>query len=76
MVLGIDAQDKIDEIDNIYKSINGDDYFNLICGKFLLDSLYAYLLNLFKNPYKKDDFIWYLINHFDISKLDYVKSAI
>lgn len=76
LVLDTDAQNKIDEIDEIYKSINGNDYFNLICGKFLLDSLYAYLLNLFKKPYTKNDFIWYLINHFDISKLDYVKNTI
>lgn len=74
--LGTDAQNKINEIDVLYKSINGNDYFNLICGKFLIDSLYTYLLNLFKKPYTKDDFIWYLINHFDITKLDYVKNAI
>lgn len=76
MVLDTDAQNKIDEINTIYKLINGNDYFNLICGKFLLDSLYAYLRNLFKRTFEKDDFIWYLINHFDISKLDYVKDAI
>lgn len=74
--LDTDAQNKINEIDVLYKSINGNDYFNLICGKFLIDSLYTYLLNIFKRPYTKDDFMWYLINHFDISKLDYVKNAI
>lgn len=74
--LDTDAQDKIDEINEIYKSINGDDYFNLICGKFLLDSLCAYLRNLFKTSYNKEEFKWHLINHFDITKLDYVKNAI
>lgn len=34
ITLDQNAQDKIDEIDEIYKSVNGDDYFNLICGKF------------------------------------------
>lgn len=76
IVLDPDAQDKIDDIDEIYKSINGDDYFNLICGKFLLDSLSAYLRNLFKTSYNKEEFKWHLINHFDISKLDYIKDAI
>ncbi len=76
IVLDPDAQDKIDEIDEIYKSINGNDYFNLICGKFLLDSLCAYLRNLFKTSYNKEEFKWHLINHFDITKLDYIKNTI
>lgn len=76
ITLDQNAQDKIDEIDEIYKFINGDDYFNLICGKFLLDSLCAYLRNLFKTSYNKEEFKWHLINHFDITKLDYVKNAI
>ncbi len=76
LALDADAQNKIDKIDTIYKSINGNDYFNLICGKFLLDSLCTYLRNIFKKTFKRDDLIWHLINHFDISKLDYVKNAI
>lgn len=76
LTLDANAQDKINEIDTLYKSINGADYFNLICGKFLLDSLCAYLRNLFKSTFSKDEFIWHLINHFDISKLDYIKNAI
>lgn len=76
LVLDCNAQDKIDEIDEIYKSINGDNYFNLICGKFLLDSLCAYLRNLFKTTFSKEEFKWHLINHFDITKLDYIKNAI
>lgn len=77
-ILGLDtyAQDKIVEIDETYKSINGNDYFNLICGKFLLDSLCAYLRSLFKTTFSKEEFKWHLINNFDISKLDYVKNAI
>ena len=75
-VLDVNPQENIDKIDIIYKSINGNDYFNLICGKFLLDSLCAYLRNLFKETFNKEEFKWHLINHFDISKLDYVKNAI
>lgn len=74
--LDLNAQDKINEIDELYKSINGNDYFNLICGKFLLDSLCAYLRNIFKTTFNKEEFKWHLINHFDISKLDYIKNAI
>lgn len=70
------AQDKINEIDRIYKSINGNDYFNLICGKFLLDSLCAYLRNIFDDTFNKEEFKWHLVNHFDISKLYYVKQKI
>lgn len=76
LTLDIEAQDKINKIDKIYKSINGNDYFNLICGKFLFDSLCAYLRKLFQTTFNKDDFKWHLINHFDISKLDYIKTAI
>ncbi len=76
LVLDSDAKNKINEIDETYKSIHGSNYFNLICGKFLLDSLCAYLRNLFKASYNKEDFKWHLINHFDITKLDYVKNVI
>ena len=76
LTLDPDAQVKINEIDNVYKSINGNNYFNLICGKFLLTSLCAYLRNLFQETFNKEEFKWHLINHFDISKLDYVKNAI
>ena len=75
-VLDTNPQNKIDEIDSIYKSVNGDNYFNLICGKFLLDSLCAYLRNLFDETFNKEEFKWHLINHFDISKLDYIKNII
>lgn len=76
LILGENVQEKINEIDQIYKSINGDDYFNLICGKFYLDSLYSYLKNIFKKSFYKNVFIWHLINNFDVAKLDYVKNAI
>lgn len=76
ITLDHDAQNKIDEIDERYKSINGNDYFNLICGKFLLDSLCAYLRNLFKTTFNKEEFKWHLINHFDITELNYIKSTI
>jgi hypothetical protein len=76
LTLDSNALEKINEINDKYISINGNDHFNLICGKFLLDSLCAYLRNLFKATFSKDEFKWHLINHFDITKLDYVKNAI
>lgn len=76
LALDTNAQEKIDEIDRLYKSINGEDYFNLICGKFLLDSLCAYLRRLFKTTFVKEQFIWHLINNFDVTKLNYVKDII
>lgn len=74
--LDVNAQEKINQIDTIYKSINGDNYFNLICGKFLFDSLCCYLRNITNSKFNKADFKWYLINNFDISTLSYVKEAI
>lgn len=71
-----DAEKKILEINAIYKKENGDNYFNLICGKFLLDSLYCYIRKIIKSKFEKDDFKFHLVNHFDISKLDYLKKAI
>ncbi|MCI9077561.1 MAG: DUF4435 domain-containing protein [Lachnospiraceae bacterium] len=74
--LDTDAQNKIDKIDAIYQNVNGPDYFNLICGKFLLDSLYCYLRNIFGSKFNHNDFKWHLVNNFDISKLNYIKDAI
>ena len=60
MTLDSNALEKINEINDKYISINGNDHFNLICGKFLLDSLCAYLRNLFKATFSKDEFKWHL----------------
>lgn len=71
-----DFESKISEIAEKYEAINGDDYFNLICGKFLMDSLFSYLQNIARIPMRKDDFQWALINGFDISKLEYIKEVV
>ena len=67
---------KINDIDRDYKLINGDNYFNLICGKFLLSSLGFYLRSKINNRIDNDDLKWYLIENFDIKKLDYIKEVI
>lgn len=67
---------KLNELAYIYESVNGEDYFNLICGKFLFCSLYSYLRAIIGYKFEKLDLRWYLLNHFDISSLFYVKTAI
>lgn len=74
--LDIDAGNRIAEIETIYKYINGDDYFNLICGKFLFISLSCHVRSIIGKKFKNEDLRWHLINNFDISKLEYVKTAI
>jgi len=78
MVLALrsDVEEKIAEIVAIYEQINGKEFYNLICGKFLFDSLYCYIRSIVNSKFEKSDFRWHLINHFDISQLDYVKFAI
>ena len=76
LTLDKDAEGKLNEIIHDYERINGDDYFNLICGKFLLTSLYCYLRSLIKERIDKNDLRWALVNNFDVSKLDYVRNAI
>ncbi|PER69234.1 DUF4435 domain-containing protein [Bacillus cereus] len=70
------VETEILKIKEKYIDINGEDFFNLICGKFLLDSLCCYLRVIIESKFNHDDFKWHLINHFDISKLDYVKDSI
>lgn len=71
-----EIKSKVNEIKNNYIEINGNNFFNLICGKYLLNSFFWYIrLNLFKN-FDSKNFNWYLISNFDISKLDYIKDSI
>ena len=65
------------EIKSSYEAIYGDSYFELICGKFLLWSLYSYLES--KLTRKNMDYKvleWDLIRNFDINKLLYLKDKI
>ncbi len=67
-------------IDEDYKKIYGEDYFNLICGKFLFTSLVSYIKTKLKPPTNStiynDDFQWHLVSNFDVSSLNYLKDAI
>ena len=68
--------DEVELIREEYNHIYGDDGYNLICGKFLLTSLYCYFRRICKKRTDKDDFRWWLINNFNISRMDYIKQAI
>lgn len=65
-----------------YESINNEDYYNLICGKYLFKSLMAYIKNILISKSAKsttiyeEDFKWGCITSFDISELDYIKTII
>lgn len=74
--LDADIQRKIDSIKQEYETLYGHDYINLICGKFLLTSLFCYLRSIFQHPFTVDDLRWYLIEHFDVSSLNFIKNAI
>lgn len=76
MTKDTEIQEKIDKIKDKYISINGSDFYNLICGKFLFTSLCAYIRSITGKAFCKTDFEWYLINNFDITKLDYIKEKI
>lgn len=71
-----DLDDKVDEIKGIWESIYKDDKARIICGKFLFTSLCCHLRQIINKPFKDDDFLWNLIQHFDIRRLDYVKGQI
>ncbi|MDB8658234.1 DUF4435 domain-containing protein [Streptococcus anginosus] len=64
-----------------YYSINHEDYYNIVCGKYLVKGLLAYIKSILKSKSAnltvyEDDFKWGCINSFDISKLDYIKMRI
>ena len=77
-ILEIDPQIGIhmSEIASIYEQTYGTDFFYFICGKFLFTSLKCYIRSIIKMPIRDEDFKWFLVNSFDINKLDYVRNAL
>lgn len=67
---------EVERIKNKYEEINGDEYYGLICGKFLLTSLFVYLRGICKCNFSKDELRWMLLNEFDISSLRYIKERV
>lgn len=70
------CEDEISNIQKAYEHIYGDDYYHLICGKFLFTSLRCYLGGFIPGKFKDNDLRFFLIINFNIKKLDYVKSQI
>ncbi|WP_148880829.1 DUF4435 domain-containing protein [Streptococcus sp. Marseille-P7376] len=73
---------EMEKIKEKYESINNEDYYNLICGKYLFKSFIAYIRNILVAKSAKvtviseRDFKWECITSFDIRKLDYIKTII
>lgn len=59
-----------------YELINGKDYYNLICGKFLLESLRKYLHKICDRKLDLQNFKWHLVLNFEINELEYIKEKI
>ena len=69
------AEEEVEKIrESFYEKC--DDAFNLICGKFLFESLYCHIRSVTKVKFRKDDFRWHLICNFDIKTLGYIKNRI
>ena len=75
LTLNPKAEDEVKKIrEYFYKKY--DTTSNIICGKFLLESLYCHIRSVTKIKFRKDDFRWHLICEFDIETLDYVRNRI
>ena len=72
----IDIDKDVKNMKEIYEKFHGNNYFDLICGKFLLISLYVYLRGKIKEKFNKDDLRWHLIREFDITSLNFVKEKV
>lgn len=67
---------EVEKVRKKYEEINGCEYYGLICGKFLLTSLYVYLKGICKCNFTKNELRWALLNEFDISSLKYIKECV
>lgn len=73
--LNPNADKEVENIKNVYHKFYKDD-FNIICGKFLFESLYCHMKSIVNGGVNKNDFKWSLICNFDIGKLEYIKKKI
>ena len=70
------AQTRIEEIVHKYLEIHGTNYSYLICGKFLFFCLKNYIHHIVDKAINDNTLRWWLIYHFDIEKLSYVRDRI
>lgn len=76
-------KERISNYDKLYDFYNkkfeehlNKDATRLICGKYVLACLSAYLRKKTNTTFKEDDFRYYLVCEFDIRKLNFVKTQI
>ena len=67
---------EVEVIKSKYEEINGKDYYGLICGKFLLTSLYVYLSGICTDRFTKADLRWALLSDFDTISLKYLREQV
>lgn len=72
----IDLDKELFRIREQYQIYNGDDYYNLICGKYLFRSLEKYIFSICRKNIDLKQLQWHMVLNFDINKLDYVKDRI
>lgn len=72
--MNLDCELKV--IQQAYELNNGKDYYHLICGKFLLESLRKYLHDICNRKLDLQNFKWHLVLNFEVNKLDYIKEKI
>lgn len=66
----------IKDVGEIHDSLDGTDYFDFICGKFLLTSLFVYLRGKIKENFTKNELRWALICDFNVSSLNFIKQRV
>lgn len=72
------ASGKIDDIKRKYENIYGEDYYSLICGKFLLTSLICHIKSVTgaRPTINNDDFKWQLVCNCNLDRLFFIKERI
>lgn len=70
-----DLDTKLESFDSLVKTKLSSQY-DIICGKYLIESLYCYLKNIYGGSINKDDFKYFLICQFNINQLDHLKYKI
>ena len=70
-----DSENLIEEIKNDFERRFGNQYDKIICGKFLMASLFARLHKVTGKRIDSQAALWGLVDSFDTSELDYVRDA-
>ena len=75
--INIDSEvEQINEIKRRYLAIYGDEYWHLICGKFVLTSLLNHLYSKNVKSFSAEELRWWLFDHIDVEPLAYLANSI